>query len=95
MVHGNYYSTLYAVITRLQAYRHQQNQEKKVNIVVPFLRMAQGALNSPSGSENKPDGIHTKPHDFVLEPPHTVTNISNNQVVLLNVDTFELLNCFY
>ena len=70
MVHGNYYSTLYAVITR-----HQQNQEKKVNIVVPFLRMAQGTLNSPSGSENKPDGIHTKPHDFVLEPRHTVTNI--------------------
>ena len=48
---------------------------KKVNIVVPFLRMAQGALNSPSGSENKPYGIHTKPHDFVLEPRHTVTNI--------------------
>ena len=47
---------------------------KKVNIMVLFLRMAQGTLNSPSGSENKPDGIHTKPHDFVLEPRHTVTN---------------------
>ena len=47
---------------------------KKVNIGVPFLRMAQGTLNSPSGSENKPDEIHTKPHDFVLEPRHTVTN---------------------
>ena len=30
----------------VEAYRHQQDPEKKVDIVVPFLRMAQGAINS-------------------------------------------------